>query len=98
MNEGGASWISDSVDGALLSVLLSDTSKPEKVLKDTKTAVRNGGWMAIIEWKNHGLHGGPKETDFTDESQFRSMALKTGFKFTGRYHVSELHYMLVFSA
>lgn len=88
----------DSVDGALLSLLLSDTSKPEKVLKDTKAAVRNGGWMAIIEWKNHGLDGGPKQTDFTDEGQFKSMALKTGFKFTGRYHVSEFHYMLVFSS
>ena len=87
----------DSVDGALLSFILSDTPKPEKVLKDTKSAVRNGGWMAIIEWKNHGLQDGPKKTDFTGESQFKSMALKSGFRFTGRYHVSESHYMLVFS-
>lgn len=87
----------DSVDGALLSFILSDTSKPEKLLKDTKTAIRNSGWMAIIEWKNHGLLGGPKKTDFTDESQFKSMALKIGYRFTGRYHVSESHYMLVFS-
>ncbi|MQG16235.1 MAG: class I SAM-dependent methyltransferase [SAR202 cluster bacterium] len=87
----------DSVDGALLSFVLSDTSKPEKVLKDTKNAVKNGGWMAIIEWKDPGLDGGPNKTNFVTEDQFKSMALKSGFGFIGRYHVSESHYMLVFS-
>ena len=53
--------------------------------------------MAIIEWKNHGLDGAPNKTAFVEESQFKSMALKSGFRFIGRYHVSESHYMLVFS-
>lgn len=88
----------DSVDGALLSFVLSDTSNPPKVLKDTKIAVRNGGWMAIIEWKDYGVQNGPNKANFISENQFKSMALKAGFKFTGRYHVSELHYMLVFFA
>tara|TARA_B100000949_G_C14115943_1_gene380427 strand:- start:199 stop:768 length:570 start_codon:yes stop_codon:yes gene_type:complete len=87
----------DSVDGALLSLILSDTGTPEKLLKDTKNVIRNGGWMAIIEWKTYGLQDGPNKTGFTGEDQFKSMALKTGFRFTGRYHVSESHYMLVFS-
>ena len=95
--EGKVALNKDSVDGALLSFVLSDTAKPEKVLKDTKNAVKNGGWMAIIEWKNHGLDGAPNKTAFVEESQFKSMALKSGFRFIGRYHVSESHYMLVFS-
>ena len=87
-----------SVDGAMVAFLLSDTSMPAKVLKDVHGALRTGGWLAIIEWSQPDQEGGPPAATHFSEEASRELATKAGFSVTGRHDVSPLHYMLVFRA
>lgn len=87
-----------SVDGAMVAFVLSEVSKPSKILKDLHGALRRGGWLAIIEWKNAGEQNGPSAEAQLSESAAAELAETAGFRFTGRYDVNLLHYMLVLRA
>ena len=88
----------DSVDGAMAAFVLSDTPRPEKVLSDVRAALRKGGWLAVLEWGEPGCEGGPDAQDHVPEQRSAELAREAGFRFTGRYDLSPLHYMLVFRA
>ncbi len=87
-----------SVDGAMAAFVLSDTPRPEKVLSDVRAALRKGGWLAIIEWDEPDAEGGPAADDHVPERAAAELAREAGFRSTGRYDLSPLHYMLVFRA
>lgn len=88
----------ESVDGAMAAFLLSDTSMPAKLLKDVHGALRTGGWLAIIEWRQPDQDGGPSAKTQISEDKARKLAADAGFRLASRYDVNHLHYMLVFRA
>ncbi len=87
-----------SIDGAMVAFLLSEASMPAKVLKDVYGALRTGGWLAIIEWRQADQEGGPPAASHFSEEDSKELAAEVGFRLTGRYDVNPLHYMLVFRA
>ncbi len=87
----------ESVDGALVAFLLTKVTKPAKVLKDLRASLRKGGWLGVIESQESGGNGAADE-DTLSESAASELALKAGFRFTGRYDISTANYLLVFRA
>ncbi|HCV27349.1 MAG TPA: class I SAM-dependent methyltransferase [Dehalococcoidia bacterium] len=49
----------ESVDVALLSNVLHETSSPTRFIRDVSRIVKKGGWIAIMEWKKEETKSGP---------------------------------------
>ena len=87
----------ESMDGALVAFLLTEVTRPAKVLKDVHGALRKGGWLGVIESCQAGGNGAAAESGLS-ETAASELAQAAGFRFTGRYDISTSHYMLVFRA
>ena len=48
-----------SIDIALLSNVLHETSSPTRLIRDVERIVKKGGWIVIMEWKKEEMTAGP---------------------------------------
>ena len=85
----------DSLDGALLAFALHEADSPHDLLKDVRRCLRNGAWVALLEWEKREMEEGPPLKERIDEPELSEIALKAELQFTARHSLNENQYMLV---
>ena len=85
----------DSIDGALVSFTIHEADDPRGMLAEAKRCLRDGGWLALLEWHKREMEKGPPIEDRIDEADLRQMAEETGFRQTTRHRLNNDQYILV---
>ncbi|MFN3974724.1 MAG: class I SAM-dependent methyltransferase [Dehalococcoidia bacterium] len=86
----------ESVDGALLFLVLTEVEDKEGLLRQTAQVLRRGGWAAVLEWqKRDGQKDGPPLEQRLSEEEVMALAQKVGFRASERRDVSSRHYLLI---
>lgn len=86
----------ESVDGALLFLVLTEVEDKEGVLRQAAQVLRRGGWAAVLEWqKREGQKDGPPLEQRLSEEEVIALAQKVGFRASERRDVSNRHYLLI---
>ena len=86
----------ESLDGVMSSFFVQASKKPSDILEEAYRVMRNGAWLALIEWRKDYTDEGPAVKSRISQDECRSMAEDKGFRFYMRHDFSEMAYMLLF--
>ncbi|MDO8264780.1 MAG: class I SAM-dependent methyltransferase [Candidatus Parcubacteria bacterium] len=84
-----------SADLILMTNLLFQLEKKERVFNEAKRILKSGGNVLIVDWKA-GSPLGPR-TGIVSIEEVKKLAKKSGFKFEKEFPAGTYHYALVFS-
>ena len=84
----------DSLDGALAAFVVHGAGA-KGLLEETRRCLRNGGWLALLEWHKDKTVDGPPVRQRIEEARLRAMAEKAGFRYTARHNLNDSQYMLL---
>ena len=84
-------------DGAVLSGVLNEASRPKSLLKDVVRLLRDGGWLAVVEWTpaDGKPEFGPPESRRLSEEKLLEMSESLGLRRLTQRHLNPHHYVLV---
>ena len=85
----------DSLDGVFAGFAVHESADVKGLLKETRRCLKNGGWLALLEWQKRELGGGPPLDKRIDESDLRELTQSAGFRFTSRHSLNDRHYLLL---
>jgi ubiquinone/menaquinone biosynthesis C-methylase UbiE len=87
----------DSIDGALLVNSLYEANNPGALLKETRRALRRGGWGAIIDWRKEDMEVGPPTDARLSRDDAVAAATEAGFKIISTYDMNHYEYVVLLS-
>lgn len=91
----GSKLKDESIDLALLSNILFQSSKKSGMIKEVKRILKKGGKMIIIEWrKNQPM--GPPEKFIVHRDLVSDLTKKEGFKFEKEFSAGRHHWGMIF--
>ena len=93
--EGKLPLDDDSLDGALAAFVAHEVDDPKGFLTEIRRCLRNGGWLALLEWHKRKMDDGPPLKSRIDEAKLREMAQDIGFRFTARHSLNDKQYILL---
>lgn len=85
----------ESVDGALLSCVLHENQERAPLLRAVATALRPGGWCAILEWHQRETGVGPPLEVRLSPDQVRESAVEGGLTPKEVRDLSDRYYLLL---
>ena len=85
----------DSLDGAISAFGLHGSDNVQGLLEEALGCLRQGGWLALLEWHKREMDEGPPLERRIDEDELRQTALEVGFRFTARHALNDRQYMLL---
>lgn len=88
---------SGSLDIALLVNTLYQSHKRAEILREVIRAIKKGGKIVVIEWKNVALPFGPPEEKRVNMENLKTGAAKLGLKLEEEFNAGPYHYGLIFS-
>ena len=83
-----------SVDLVLITNLLFQVQKKERIFEEAKKILKADGQMLVVDWKKDAPFG-PLENRITKE-EAKQLAEKSGFKLKKEFEAGKYHYGLVF--
>jgi ubiquinone/menaquinone biosynthesis C-methylase UbiE len=87
----------ESLDGALVAFVLHDLRYPVRMLQALFRALRQGAWLAVVEWVKREEDTGPKPARRLSSDQVVAMASEAGFRPNGQTrYLSDRHYLILF--
>jgi len=85
----------NSVDFALLVNVLHEIEDKERFLKETKRVLRDGGKLAVIEWKKEKTDKGPPEDHRISIKDIKDVLENTNFKVVDDMEISNYYYGVI---
>ena len=85
----------ESVDGVFSAFMIHEIEDSAVLIKDFLRVLKNGGWLALLEWYKRSTEGGPPVKDRIDSVNLLSIATDAGFRLTTSHRLNDKHYMLV---
>lgn len=86
----------DSVDIALLVMILYQSKQHEKILEETKRILKPGGKLLIVDWEREGIPLGPELKYRISYDVVKQKAKNAGFKFMNDIETDSYHYGILF--
>ena len=86
----------ESLDGVMASFFKQASKTPSDILGEAHRVMRNGAWLALMEWRKDYTDQGPVVKSRISQDECRAMAEDKGFRFYMRHDFSEMAYMLLF--
>lgn len=94
---GGATKINQkSLDVCLLINILFQTEKHFEVIKEAVRLLKNGGKLAIIDWKATAVAFGPSPKMRVSSAEVRNYAKQFGLKEEQSFEAGKFHYGIIF--
>jgi len=93
---GSSGLVDNSVDLALLSNILFQSSKKTDIIKEAKRVLKRGGEMVIIDWQANQPMGPPKNLIVSLDS-VKKMAQEQGLVFKKEFPVDKYHWGMIFT-
>jgi len=93
---GSSGLVDNSVDLALLSNILFQSSKKTDIIKEAKRVLKRGGEMVIIDWQANQPMGPPKNLIVSLDS-VKKMAREQGLVFKKEFPVDKYHWGMIFT-
>lgn len=93
-SEQGSTLSGSSVDLVLITNLLFQAQKREKIFEETKRILKDNGEVLVVDWKKEAPFG-PLEGRIP-EGEVKKIAEKFGFKLKKEFAAGKYHYGLVF--
>ena len=85
----------DSIDGALLALVLEGKTGRAALLKEAKRCLKKSGWLAIIEWYKKKTDHGPPQKQRIDQDKMIDIAQKQGFRLSSSRALNSEHYIVL---
>jgi ubiquinone/menaquinone biosynthesis C-methylase UbiE len=87
-----------SMDGVVLSNTLNEATRPRSLLKECARLLRNGGWMAVVEWlqSDHEPEFGPPAAQRIPMEQLLEMGGELGLHRIRSRQIGPSHYVVLF--
>ncbi len=93
----GSTHLEDnSVDVALLAVILYQSKQHEKILEEARRVLKPEGKLLIVDWKREGIPLGPELKYRISYDVIKQKAENTGFKFVQDIKTDPYHYGILF--
>lgn len=84
-----------SIDLVLIKNVLFQSQKKEDILREAKRVLKDGGQLAVLDWKK-GAGGGPPDNLRTEEGVIREMIQGLGFKHELAINAGSYHFGMIF--
>ncbi len=92
----GSRLADNSVDFVIISNILFQSENRQQIAKETSRILKEGGRVAIIEWKKEGGKAGPLLEKRITREETRNIFLEQGFKLEKEFQPGESHYGIIF--
>lgn len=93
---GAAPISSDSLDVALYINTLFQAKDHEAMLREAYRLLKQGGTLAVVEWRAHSLPFAPPSDRLVKGDIIRALAERVGFKLKETFDAGVHHYGLLF--
>lgn len=87
----------ESLDLALLFNILFQNKKQREILRESARMIKEGGRLAVIDWKTTGAPFGPPKEIRISPEKVREMAQEIGLKEEKFFEAGLYHYGMIFS-
>ena len=85
----------ESLDGALLALVLSEVRERETLLQAVLERLKKGGWAAIVEWAKKETPDGPPLEERVGSEEVMELAKRAGFRFSEKRDLTSRHYLVI---
>ncbi len=85
----------NSVDFAIMSFVLHETSDKDKVISQVRKTLKSGGTFCIVEWGTENLEKGPPEKDRISVGKVAILLDKEGFLIKSHKTISNRFYCII---
>ena len=85
----------ESVDGVFAAFVVHEAENSMGMLAESFRCLRDGGWIALLEWYKREMDEGPPLDERIDEPELSAMAIEAGFRLTRSHGLNDKQYMLV---
>ena len=84
-----------SLDGVLMPFILYQTDDKEAFLKEILKPLKQGAWVAVLEWQQKATTEGPPLDQRLSDAEAVALGERVGLRFTSKRVMSNRHYLVL---